>query len=55
MPPTPRSYPAALERDDGHFVVERITSQAWSTGIAIADDRGVRFQFRFVPDLIVES
>jgi hypothetical protein len=55
MPPTPRSYPAALERDDGHFVVERITSQASSTGIAIADDRGVRFQFRLVPDLIVES
>jgi hypothetical protein len=54
MPPTPRSYPATLERHDGPFVVERITGQAWSTGIAIADDRGIRFQFRFVPDLIVE-
>jgi hypothetical protein len=54
MPPTPRSYPAALERHDGHFVVERITGQAWSMIIAIADDRGSRFQFHFVPDLIVE-
>jgi hypothetical protein len=27
MPPTPRSYPAALERHDGPFVVERITAK----------------------------
>jgi hypothetical protein len=54
MPPTPRPNPAALERHDGPVVVERITGQAWSTGVAIADDRGIRFQFRFVPDLIVE-
>jgi hypothetical protein len=27
-PPTPRSYPAALERHDGPFVVERIIGQA---------------------------
>jgi hypothetical protein len=52
--PIPRSYPAALERHDGPFVVERITGQAWSTGVAVADDRGVRFQFRFVPYRIVE-
>jgi hypothetical protein len=53
MSPAPRSCPAALERRDG-LVVERITGQAWSTGVAIADDRGTRFQFRFVPDLTVD-
>jgi hypothetical protein len=54
MPPAPRSYPAVLERHDGPVVVERITGQAWSTGVAIADDRGTRFQLRFVPDLIID-
>jgi hypothetical protein len=45
--------PAALERYDGPTIVERIPGRAWSTGVAVADDRGTRFQFRFVPDLIV--
>lgn len=54
MSPAPRSYPAALERHDGPVVVERITGQAWSMGVAVADDRGTRFQFRFAPDLIVD-
>jgi hypothetical protein len=45
--------PAALERYDGPIIVERIPGRAWSTGAAVADDRGTRFQFRFVPDLIV--
>jgi hypothetical protein len=54
MPPTPRSYSAVLERHDGPVVVERITGQAWSTGAAIADDRGTLFQLRFVPDLIID-
>jgi hypothetical protein len=53
MPPAPRAYPAAVERHDRHVVVERITGQAWPTGVAIADDRGTRFQLRFVPDLII--
>jgi hypothetical protein len=54
MPPAPRSYPAAVERHDRPVVVERITGQAWSTGVAIADDRGTRSQLRFVPDLIID-
>jgi hypothetical protein len=54
MLPAPRSYPAALERHDGSAIVERISGQAWSTGVAIADDRGTRFQLRFVPDLVVD-
>jgi hypothetical protein len=48
-----RSRPAALERHDGPVIVERITGWAWSTGVAVAGDRGILFQFRFVPDLIV--
>jgi hypothetical protein len=54
MPPTPRSYPAVLERHEGPVVVHRITGQAWSTGIATVDDRGTRFHFRFVPELIID-
>ena len=54
MSPAPRSYVAALERHEGPAVVERITGQVWSTGVAIADDRGTRFQLRFVPDLVVD-
>jgi hypothetical protein len=54
MLPAPRSCPAALERHDGSAIVERISGQAWSTGVAIADDRGTRFQLRFVPDLVVD-
>jgi hypothetical protein len=46
------SRPAALERHGGAVIVERITGRAWSTGVVVADDRGIRFQFRFVPDLI---
>jgi hypothetical protein len=44
MSPAPRSYPGVLERHDGPVVVERIIGQASSTGVAIADDRGARFQ-----------
>jgi hypothetical protein len=54
MSPAPRSYQAVLECHEGPAVVERITGQAWSTGVAIADDRGTRFQLRFVPDLTVD-
>jgi hypothetical protein len=54
MSPAPRSYQAVLERRAGPAVVERITGKAWSTGVAIADDRGTRFQLRFVPDLVVD-
>jgi hypothetical protein len=50
---SPRSCPAALERHDRPFVVERDTGQAWSTGVAIADDQGTRFQSRIVPDLVI--
>jgi hypothetical protein len=46
--------PATLERHDGPVVVERITGQARSTGVAIADDQGTRFQLRFVPELIID-
>ncbi len=47
MPPTPRSYPAVPERREGLVVVERITGQAWSTGIARVNHRGMRYVFRF--------
>jgi hypothetical protein len=46
--------PAALERHDGPVIAERITGQARMTDVGVADDRGTRFQFRFVPDLIVD-
>lgn len=54
MAPAPRSYPAVLERHEGPVVVDRISGHAWSTGVAIADNRGTRFQFRFVPDLTID-
>ena len=48
------TYPATLERHDEGAVVERITGRAWSPGVAIADDRGILFPLRFVPDLITD-